>query len=294
MLGLGVYRLAQNLVSNPLKPETKRRIIQALWRSGTLYAVILFVTLGIPAVVIPTIGIVMEVEYAQHAECPRRNVNIFITYCILNMFRYLFAFGSRTMIVLATIAIKTIWFSDRLLVVHFHADGETVELEASSQVHHRRLIATYRERGRVVSNFTRVFHTWYLIPWIAFFIATSVKTTRVLKPWSKKAGDVTLLASFYYMLYSINQVVSLGVVYICGLKINGYHHRFFQRMKNKLKQPGSAKSNCTCDSSSVFIEKDEDFDFVPHLVGIKVPIENPMYVVFLFLGIFLYVCGSLF
>ena len=143
-----------------------------------------------------------------------------------------------------------------------------------------------------------IFKTWFIIPWITYFIATSIKRKHVLSPWLQDAEETEvekkLLPAIYYMLYNVFQGISLLVAYISALKMNIYHQTYYASLRKT--QLSLHKSNTQYALADIFhIEKKEQYDFVPHVAftQIKIPIDNPLYVIFLLLGTFFMVCGTL-
>ena len=72
----------------------------------------------------------------------------------------------------------------------------------------------------------------------------------------------------------------LLIPYLCGLKMDYYHHKFY---KEHVSRPTETP-------------EEDDYNFVPRVwgLGIKVKMNSVIYSLFLLLGIFFTLCGSLF
>ena len=216
-------------------------------------AMILFLCLSVPAV-----GIALELN----KQCEDPLAAVFIVYCVVNFFRYTWSFLVRAGMVFATIAVREIWMNN------------TYEFKSESTD------KLYKEKGKMVQKVAGIFQTWFLFPWIIFFAASSLECKNVLRVWNGNREKILPLPLTYYFLYNINQIMFLLIPYLCGLKMNYYHHKFYKR-------------HVSCPTET---PEDDDYNFVPCVwgLGIKVKMNSVIYSLFLLLGIFFTLCGSLF
>jgi hypothetical protein len=149
----------------------------------------------------------------------------------------------------------------------------------------------YKETGDQIKGIVSIFNTWYIIPWVVFFVASSLDVKEILQPWN----DDSTMARVYYLLYNINQLVKLIVPFLFVTFINLYHHEFYKRMKKNLLHGCKSANEQAFAHLQFNIEKEEDFDFVAHIpcTGIIIHVDGPLYVLFLLLGLFFTVCSTL-
>ena len=230
----------------PKLPELQNREL-FIW---SLLAMVLLLSLSVPAV-----GIAVQLKVKQH--CGDSMAAIYIAYCCINFFRYAWAFLVRAGMVFATFTVREIWKNA----------ADTLSR------------ADYIDKGEKAQKVTRIFQTWFLFPWIVFFIASSLEAKNVLRVWNGDKVEILPLPLAYYFLYNINHIILLLIPYLCGLKMNYYHHELYNNIKLK-----------------VDYQQDDSYDFVPRVwgLGIKVQMDSVLYIVFLLLGILFTIFGTLF
>lgn len=211
---------------------------------------------------VPAVGIALELK----KQCEDSLAAVFIVYCVVNFFRYTWSFLVRAGMVFATFAVREIWMNN------------TPESGSTDQ-----LYKIYEEKGEKAQKVVGIFQTWFLFPWIIFFIASSLECKNVLRVWNGDREEILPLPLAYYFLYNINQIMFLLIPYLCGLKMDYYHHKFY-------------KENHISCQPEMLIQEDDDYNFVPRVwgSGIKVKMNSVIYSLFLLLGIFFTLCGTLF
>ena len=219
----------------------------------SLLAMILLLCLSVPAV-----GIALELN----KQCEDSLATVYIVYCVVNFFRYTWSFLVRAGMVFATFVVREIWMDN------------TPESESADEL--------YKEKGEKVQKVAGIFQTWFLFPWIIFFIASSLEAKNVLRVWNGNREEILPMPLAYYLIYNINQIMFLLIPYLCGLKMDYYHHKFYKR-------------HVSCQTA-MLIQEDDDYNFVPRVwgLGIKVKMNSVIYSLFLLLGIFFTLCGTLF
>ncbi len=155
----------------------------------------------------------------------------------------------------------------------------------------------YVMKGNIVENILTIFETWFILPWILFFIGTSLSADHILQAWSKESDSEATydFSEISYLVYNLNQLFLLLIPYLCSLAMNQGHKKYLAQLrKNQLKRFNRSASRFAF-SSMQKIEKDIHFDFIPRIWGtsIKIYTDEPFFVIFLFIGIFFAVCESL-
>ncbi len=281
---------------------------------------------------IPGLGIFGEIEYSERSlECSQYYREIFIIYCALDFLRYLLAYNVRALMIYTTLYLSKTWFPDDSppvhtslaltkvveqthtvseLTVEYVGQSQTVELSCLTdfQTHLSdwNLVSkdwklydkNYTDIGKQVHAIQELFQSWFIVPWVIYIVATSLKTYNVLRPWRADSDGDTPIADIpqiYYLLYNLNQFITLLIPYLCARKMNTYHQKFFNLSRNKqLKKCWGNPSRLTI-AQQLEVEWEEDFDFLPRIPGtnIQISLGNPLYVILLLAGIFFSICESL-
>lgn len=292
-------------------------------------------------VIIPSLGIYQEMELTNRLEkCYRHYHEIYITYCIVNVFRYLSAYSVRFMMIFTTLVLSKYWFPAHkgpprhTSVGHsmrekarrkkgninspeyVDAQDETKNIDSSMQEELNQTCEkvlrdwkevsndfqehsdAYASIGKEATVINELFQTWFIVPWAVYFIASSLKTYNVLRPWITDGdGDTppSDIPQIYYLLYNVNQFITLFIPYLCAKKINTYHQKYYKEMRNRQLEKFKDDSSRLSFARQLLIEKEEGYDFVPRIVGtsITISIGNPLYAIILLAGLFLSVMESL-
>ena len=254
-------------------------------------------------ITVPIFGILQELEYDKKVSlCHTHTEAVYLAYSAVNFLRYFCAFSVRMALIITTVVIREIWKveekelesttpNDNLMAENGNHERVLADWsKTTTRLHH--WTKGYRKTGDTVKGIVSVFQTWYMIPWVIFFIASSLDVKRILQPWS----DDSIMAQIYYLLYSINQLVTLLVPFLFATFINVYHHEFYKCMKKDLLYGCESASQQAFAHMQFNIEKEEEFDFVARIpcTGITIHVDSPLYVLFLLLGLFFTVCSTLF
>ena len=268
--------------------------------------------------------------------CYQHYYEFYVTYCVIDVLRYFLAYSIRFLMMFAAISLSKYWFPEHTgppqntsivqsMTINEPVDqkGNAMKEQASesSELTVNRededsmtaflqdweiVSADFKKRaddyvriGNQVAVINELFQPWFFIPWVIYFIASFLKTYNVLRPWDVD-GDGALpppdISQIYYMLFNINQFITLVIPYLCVRKINTYHQKYYNAMRNDQLKRFKDKSSCLSFARQLKIEKEEEYDFIPRIVGstITINIGNPLYAVFLLAGLFLSVTRSLF
>ena len=159
-------------------------------------------------------------------------------------------------------------------------------------------VENYNKTGKEVQIYQELFQSWFIVPWVIYFINTSLKTYHVLRPWNADGdGDTppSNIPSIYYLLFNIIQFITLIVPFLCAKKINTYHQKYFKlRRAEQLKQYKDDPSRLSF-ARQLMVDENDRYDFEPRIWGtsITVSVGNPLFVVLLLVGLFLSVSESI-
>ena len=249
---------------------------------------------------VPTFNILKELEYEKMSPCYNRNVEYF-TYTAVNYLRYLCAFSVRVAFVLTTVIIREIWreslksipldVPDVPDVRHNDRVDQHLTHWNNTAEHLKFWISRYNRTGEVVKQITEIFQTWFIIPWLIFFIISSLDVKYTLQPWSDKSGST--MARISYLVFDLNQVTGLLLPFLCATLINSYHRDFYKRMKENLLRGCTGASEQAIAQVQFNIDKEEAFDFVARIpcTDIEMRLDSP---IFLLLGLFFTISKPIF
>ena len=156
----------------------------------------------------------------------------------------------------------------------------------------------YTEIGNQVQVIQDLFQTWFIVPWVAYLIASSLKTYNVLRPWNAdddRDSPLTNILHIHYLLYNINQFITLIIPYLCAKKINTYHQIYFKEMRDHQLKKFKGDPSRLSLARQLMVDRESSNDFMPRIIGtsITISIGNPLFVIIMLVGIFLSVSESL-
>ena len=310
IIHIHIYKFFFN--QSTITPDTFKQLCnEGLKRNNTtkVLLVILMVYMLIHSGSIPVLGVILEIQHGQDTNCEDYVYEHHVVYWLLDIIRYLNDVAIRILMVLATIVIGELWWEKS------KSDGtptaedtdDTVEKEPDTYIEylqdrdetnkdHAMRTKEYAKIGSQVERILEIFQTWFPIPWLLYFTATSLDTDHILKAWkdgSSGEGHYDF-SEISYMVYNFNQLSLLTIAFLCSKKMNTYHRNYFWQSRcEQLKQFKTASRMAMASMNK--IEKDEHFDFVPRVWGtsIKVPVESSLYIVTMLVGIFFTVCEAL-
>ena len=288
--------------------EFKHLCIKGLMeRKCTLGSFILLsIYMMIHSLSIPSLGIVLELKNGRDTQCDPYVYEHHTLYWILDVVRYLHDVFGRLFMVLAMLAVSMIWFEgEQQCTALEDTDScpmepisyeEYLEEREDAVLDHSKRTQDYTQRGEKVERILQIFQTWFILPWVLYFIASSLDTEEILKSWrsgndSNKKYDFTDLA---FIVYSSNQLLLLALPYFCTKKINAYHRTYriqSRRQQIKVQKTASRKAFAHLNK----IEEEGQFNFIPRIwrTDIRIQVDNPLYVVLLLVGLFFTVINTL-
>ena len=261
--------------------------------SSTFLSTLFLLALFVLAWSIPSVGKTAEIIHGKKKLCIDDISIVYYIYCALNYLRYAWDFSVRVGIILATLKVKEIWrnaasamSSYQLTAVQQHTiQGNPIVAQ------HAQLTNEYMQAGQEVQKITNIFETWFLFPWIIFFLASSLEAKDILSVWNKDREEVEVLPMMYFILYNINQMVFLLIPYICAQKMNYYHHKCHVRI-HEAQLVLSMSDDNLLQQRKLLIEEEHDYNFVPRFwgLGFKVRMNSIIYIIFLLLGLVFTIC----
>jgi len=285
--GLYRYLKDENLVS--LKLEQPK-----------YYAWLLILLPALPiALSIPPVGIAAE-NYHEKKYCSDPRAHIYYAYCAVNIFRYVWSFTVRAGMVVATLRVREIWKDVANEQAAPPAKGlnitrTTISSGQNAVSLHATLTMEYQEAGKKVKKIVRIFQSWFLLPWIVFFLASSVEAKDTLSIWNENRENVETLPMVYILLYNINQIIFLLIPYMCGQKMNHYHRQCHARIQDIQLNTDNMSDNDLAQHRRLLIQQECGYDFVPCFwgLGFKVKMSSIIYIIFLVLGLVFTVFGTI-
>lgn len=274
----------------------------------TVSLVILSIYMLVHSLSVPALGITLEIKSGKGSNCKPYVYEYHTVYWILDVIRYLYDVVVRLFMVLATLAVGVIWSEENEIA----CDNASENVGASQQEpttymqyledreianeDHSTRSQEYIERGKRVECILEIFRMWFILPWLLYFISSSLDTDYILRTWREgpSGDDQYNFSKVAYLVYSFNQLFLLTLPYLCSRKMNIDHRNYISNSrKQQLKLHKTASRRAIASLNR--IEEEPQFNFVPHIVGtsIKIQVENPLYTVFLLVGFFFTVVDAL-
>lgn len=302
--------------------------IKGLTREKRITFVILSIYMLAHCLSIPALGIALEIRTGTGSNCKPYVYEYHTVYWILDIFRYIYDVAVRLFMVLATLAVGSIWSEDKeesMLTEgttqsdHDPPPEEPPEREDaveepsdppgtqsdppppeepktySDYLKDRQIVSLdhterwedYTQRGNRAKCILEVFQVWFILPWLLYFISSSLNTDYILRSWKEdmSSDGHFEFSKMVYMVYSFNQLFLLSLPYVCSRTMNAYHHDYiFNSRKQQMESQKTASRMALAYLNK--IEQEEHFNFVPHLGGtsIQILVGNPLYTIFLLVG----------
>ena len=288
-----------------IAPEIFKQLCSdGLKRNCTIRALLIVLTIYmlIHSWSIPILGVTLEIQSGQEINCEGYMYEYHIVSWLLDIILYLHDVTIRLLMILATIAVGELWSieeltdSKRIKSAEIDTIDEYLCDRIETNEDHEMQTKKYVEIGGQVERILEIFQTWFPVPWLLYFIGTSLDTDHILKAWkdgSNEEGHYDF-SEVSYMVYNFNQLFLLTIAFLCSKRMNTYHRKYLGiSRQNQLTKFKTASRMAMASMNK--IEKDEHFDFVPRVWGtsIKVPVESSLYIVTMLVGVFFTVCEAL-
>ena len=295
--------------------EFKQLCSEGLKRSctATTLLVILMIYMFIHSESIPFLGIMLKLQSDQDINCENYVHEHYTVYWVLDVIRYLNDVAIHILMILATIVIVELKSNNDNYTPEDTNGSESANAQTENEPEtcniteylndrdetnkdHEMRTKEYAEIGSQVEHILEIFQTWFPIPWLLYFISTSLDTDHILKAWKDGSSGEGYydFSEISYMVYNFHQLSFLTIAFLCSKRMNTYHRNYFEQSRREQLTKFKRASRMAMASMNK-IEKDEHFDFVPRVWGtsIKVPVESSLYIVTMLVGIFFTVCEAL-
>ena len=266
--------------------------------------VIIAIYMTVHALLIASLGISLEVRHGHEKGCRSYPYQTYILYWILDAIRYGYDVLVRILLMIATVGIRNIWKSkDKRAEQHESSQpakqvyADIIEDRDIVSSDHELKTKMYELKGRTVEIICDIFETWFSLPWIIFFIGSSLSTDQILRAWKDgKSPEATYdFPEIVYLVYNVSQLSFLIIPYLCSLLINRGHRKYLEDLRSNQLNQFTDFASMYAFASMQKIEKDIHFDFVPRVWGtsIKIAVDEPFFVFFVFIGVFFTICEAL-
>ena len=202
---------------------------------------------------------------------------------------HMVGFLIRFSMVIATLAVKSIWKppgSDSAEATQVQTQAGSAEAEEERV---RKLVNKYVESGEKIKPILQIFQAWFVLQWIVYFLMIFVGITNIVMAYLQNIQHE--YASMEYVFNSLNVAISLvafSIPYACGNKMNSYHKEYIDTMRETcIKRDGKEFKEVKLESLiKIGHSKMEDYDFVPRVWGLSIPLDNSGYTLTVFISIF--------
>lgn len=279
--------------------EFKNLCIEGLtrkkWITVSFVILAVFYTF-VHSLLVPSLGIALEVKHGK-SSCDEYIYEYHMIYWFLDVIYHFYGVTVRLFMLLATMAIGVIWSKDDTARENV-SDARTAQPKTYMEYLEDRKVASidhmmrtdeYTNKGRMVEPILEMFQAWFIIPWVLYFIGSSLDTEHILKSWrDKPTGDGQYnFSEVLYMVYNFSQLLLLTLAYLTSKKMNTHHQNYFSKSRRQQIQKHKSASRMALASMNK-IEEEDHFNFTPRIWGtsIKINIENPLYIMLLLVSIF--------
>ena len=298
-LGHGVYNFLYSSSAIPFTTSDMQMIRNEWKNRGLCCGIVMGSVMLLLSLSIPLVGILMEIKYTDLHDC-EYDFNVFIMYCTVNTIRYLLDTTTLLTLLMATFAVRRIWFPDKIDCLDVILQNDTVSEEQNSVAidHHKVLTYLYTRKGQLMERIVKIFDSWFLLPWITYLIAASLEATSILHPWKSHNKVPSALPTIYYALYNSNAIAQIFAAYILARLMDSYQHRYHNLMRKEQLRAAELVGPVVLHlARTLHIEEEERYKFMARFIActnIRVQLRNPMLVIAMFLGVLVTVSGSLY
>ncbi len=146
----------------------------------------------------PILGIILEIRHGHKANCEGYVYEHHTVYWILDFFIQLHDSVIRLLMFLATIATGRIW--SKLIVTKIETGSneprnykEYQEDRNITSRDYRFRIEEYAQRGSEVKCLLDIFQAWFIVPWLLYFIGSSLDTDYILRSFPGRMNQLLML-----------------------------------------------------------------------------------------------------
>ena len=258
------------------------------------------IVLGIAILVL---GVKQQKDYSRHfSDCTSNRPWIYYIYSALNGICHIYDFIVRILFVYVSSRVYNLW----LVKSPSNEDREDdTNIECSEEItswftvckDFKIRLEKYHTTGAKAKKFNEHFQAWFILPWIIYNLISSVNTMNALRPWTLEKNQPPLLSISYYILNNISSFITLLLPLFCAKRANRSHHEYYKHMrKSQMKKYSNKSEKQLFYAKQLYIQKEEDFDFVPHVgwTNITIEVDSSLYFILLLSGIFFTIVNSIF
>ena len=143
------------------------------------------------------------------------------------------------------------------------------------------LIKDYKKTGQIATKLQKIFKHWFILQWISFFASIVMDTSVTFQLLLNGNFSSSL---WTHSLFVLSDTIAFITPYICGNVINYYHHKYRMKLKKALRNILITKCSAEGDVLLWFMQhrkiipREDKYHFIPSIIWIKAPLDNPGYV----------------
>ena len=272
-----------------------------------------FIILGALSVAICVIGIRYDMHNA-HCEYTHHFMVLICFYHSLVLITTLLISGTLLYLLLATKFVYHKWELEDSVRRPEYSEG-TDELVKRVSLFYSESCSKYWKKGEQVKQFTLIFQSWFVLQWLIYFIGIFIDLTYVLRPWilggnkGIKLYQHHKLEYVYIALFTVYDILVFIVPFACGLIMNNYHNRYHKNLIQKSLRDNKDEFSFLTDvrtdekenralmfalkTAVLKVQKIEEFDFTPSILGVDIPLTNPGYILSIVIAMVTLILGIL-
>ena len=278
-------------------PKIQKWKISKRWILFTVIFGVIYLTLSVAT---PVMGARADTIYSTECAVGTQNYSgsadtgrlIIIINAITTGAIHMVGFPIRFSTVIATLAVKSICKppgSDSAEAAQAQAQQTQAGSGSAEEERVRKLVNKYVESGEKIKPILQIFQAWFVLQWIVYFLMIFVGITNIVMAYLQNIQHE--YAFMEYVFNSLNVAISLvafSIPYACGNKMNSYHKEYIDTMRETcIKRDGKQFKEVKLESwIKIGHSKMEDYDFVPRVWGLSIPLDNSGYTLTVFISIF--------
>lgn len=217
------------------------------------------------------------------------------TAAALAIVAHISSFVARIGLLCAALIVRCVWL-DHAQKINQLTDtttsSENVENTSLQQMKAKLefLIEDYKTAGEAVAAIHSVLQAWFVMHWIAYFINSVYDSTLAIKMLF--GGQILehigiIIFTSTHLIYDFSVFIFL---YCCGSLMNYYHRKYRKQLsavqRQVLSQIPADKYLWIVQCASGVIPENADYQFVPSLGLVDIPLDNPGYTLTMLLTLF--------
>ena len=251
---------------------------------------------------IPTVGVWQQHEFSKKnfSNCSFNYPQIYYGYSVLNYLQYFFEIVVCMKFMKVFCKTHSLWeegYNELSIIDESTTSSASDKIVKSWNLASQKFknwYTSYEKVGKEVMELNNLFKYWFIIPWLAYVLISSLKTATALQPWTLPSEDPSAFSVIYYGLYNFNQIFTLLVILYFAKRSNYQHNQYVRQLRSI--QLSSAINNTELSFAQQLPVEKRDYDFIPRIwkTNISVEIDNSLYTFSALSGIFFSIARSLF